>query len=163
MQRDCLGYAITDGRALAVAGRRGMSTGRAEQFGGLGLKRSDGAGGHVLGCVGEQGGRYRWARRRNCGLLWRDRSLLFWRRHIGWGGDFLRLGPGSGAGVMGLAPHLGSSTGHACLGHEWGKKIVQALSVLGAEVDLVLLAVQGKGNGVLGLAAIEIVYEDDRT
>jgi hypothetical protein len=40
---------------------------------------------------------------------------------------------------------------------------MQALCVLGAEVDLVLLTVQGKGNGVLGLAAIEIVNEDDRT
>jgi hypothetical protein len=39
---------------------------------------------------------------------------------------------------------------------------MQALRVLGAEIDLELLTVQGKGNGVLGVAAIEIVNEDDR-
>ena len=72
------------------------------------------------------------------------------------------FGLGRGAGPAGLAPRGGFGVSDARVAHEWAESVVQTLRVLGAEVDLVLLAVQGKRNGVLGVAAIEIVYEDNR-
>jgi hypothetical protein len=53
------------------------------------------------------------------------------------------------------------ASGLACTGEERCKRVPEELSILGAEVDLVVLAVQGESDGLVGLAAVEVVKQQD--
>jgi len=49
----------------------------------------------------------------------------------------------------------------ACPGEERCKRVTKELNVLGAEVDLVVLAIQGESDGLFGFTAVEVIKQQD--